>query len=91
MSEQNRYQIECSYQTAQGQYGWVDKDGETADTWRNAIQKRLDTRWDTDHTWQVVAETPSGDGRSGSIEIQYYPPLGSLLGAILTATLIEED
>ena len=91
MSEQNRYQIERNIKTATGNWvGWLgDVLGETADTWQDAIHKWLDRDVWTVGEYTVISETPSEDGKSGIIEIQFVdPPTSFWEGAKIKATLI---
>ena len=96
MSEQNRFRQSINYKRRETEEwsGWRDSyygaeyyGAETADTWQDAIQTWLD-RW---HPYKVVAETPSEDGKSGILEIQ-FDPLESftLLGLKIKATFIDD-
>ena len=91
MSEQNRYRIERDWKKATGEWDWRNSDywWETADTWQDAIHDCLD---DTaaEEEYAVGAETPSEDGKSGSIEIQFDPPWGFYAGAKIRATLLDD-
>ena len=91
MSEQNRYRMEwnCN-QNEQGWSGWYD-DGvrKAADTWQDAIQKWIDDMWGKVDSYQVVSVTPSGDSRSGIIEIKEDPRQFDM-AVKFKATLIED-
>ena len=90
MVAQNRYRIERNYKSEQGWSGsgWIDDDSwETADTWQEAIQKWVDGNWGVG-TYEMVSETPSEDGRSGTTEMLIKPI--ELLLATIKATLIDD-
>ena len=100
MSAQNRYQIARNYKSRETEewVGWRDNyygpmaeyyGAEPACTWRDAIQGWLDRGW-ASGCYTVVSETPSEDGQSGTIEIQFNPPRRFCLGVKIKATLIEE-
>ena len=90
MAKQNRYRIERNYKAKPG-WGKPEvgrsRQVESGDTWQDAIKTWLDDMWGSAH--QLVSETPSADGRSGSIEIQFEPPGSFLLGVNIKATLID--
>ena len=89
MSEQNSYRIVCDYKRHTEWSGWIDNHWwSAADTWQDAIQKWLDRAWPAED-YTVVSETPSGDGRSGIIEIQ-FAPTGFNAAAKVKATIIED-
>ena len=96
MSEQNRYRTTFNYKSRETEEwtGWIEYGARVrADTWQDAIQEWLDSGWAAaDYT--VVAETPSEDGRSGIIEIQFDTPqyfrAGAKIGVQFKATLIED-
>ena len=90
MAEQNRYRASLNYKRSETDEwsGWRNTNGwDIADTWQDAIQAWLDYAWSGEYT--VVAETPSEDGRSGIIEIQFDPPRDFYAGLKIKATLIE--
>ena len=77
MAEQNRYQISVNYKSSETEEwagwrysDWVGDWRETGENWQDAIQEWLDWVW-TAVEYTVVAETPSGDGKSGIIEIEF--------------------
>ena len=95
MSEQNRYQISFNYKSSETEEwtgwrgsGWL----ETADTWQDAIRNMLlDEGYAEVGAYQVVSETPSEDGKSGILEIQFNPPFAVAVAAEkIKATLIED-
>ena len=89
MSEQNRYQISWNEKNKREWTGWSDSDWILpADNWQDAIQKGLDNSWASWPPYKVASETPSEDGRSGIITIQYNPP-EFWVEAKIKATLIE--
>ena len=70
MSAQNRYQISRHYKTEQG-CATDNNAGRVRSfrvlpgvNWRNAIHQWVDYMWGIEVSYQVVAETPSEDGRS---------------------------
>ena len=76
MSEQNNYWIALKHKRREAEEweSWRNSDywWETADNWQDAIQECLaDIAPAAEYT--VVAETPSEDGKSGIIEIQFGP------------------
>ena len=81
MSEQNLYKISCESKDKSGRSRWDEGKG-PGDTWQDAIRDWL---WDV--SYQVVSETPSEDGRSGSMEITQNTPPGRLLAK---ATIISD-
>ena len=91
MSEQNSYRKTVNYKTRETEEweGWRDTDWlKPADDWQDAIHDWLSRAWPTgDYT--VVAETPSGDGRSGIIEIQFGPK-NFWAGVKIQATPLED-
>ena len=100
MSEQNRYRIAWNYKSSENEEwaGWKNSSPfrknsvwrETADTWQDAIQRWIDYAWPAGE-YTVVSETPSEDGKSGTIEIQFVDqPRDFWEGAKIKATLIED-
>ena len=92
MSEQNNYRIALNHKSRETEEweGWKNSDywRETADTWQDAIRECLDDTAEEEE-YTVVAETPSEDGQSGIIEIQFYQPSDFYAGVKIKATLIE--
>ena len=90
MSEQNRYRIAINYKDRETEEwaGWRDKHfwRKTADNWQDAIQECIDYAGPAEYT--VVAETPSEDGKSGIIEID-FGPTDFWAGLKIKATLVE--
>ena len=75
MSEQNNYRIALNYKRRETEEwsGWVESGWwKTADNWQDAIQECLDDIG-VPAEYTVVAETPSEDGKSGIIEIEFDP------------------
>ena len=90
MSEQKRYRIERQYKREAGWSGWIDDDIVLpGGKWQDATQKWLNELWYGLYT--VVAETPSEDGQSGIIEIQFNQQEGFWFGTKIKATPIEDD
>ena len=80
-AEQNSYQMSCSYESERWSGHWIKSDWsdwmETADNWQDAAQKGIDgiaPVGSKSGLYQVLSETPSGEGRSGIIDIQFDPP-----------------
>ena len=88
MSGQNRYRIYRNYKS----HGW-DGGEWTGDTWQDAIRDWLDEYWISawGGPYQVMSETPSEDGRSGSMYIQHKLRSGSVPDHQVKATLIENE
>ena len=76
MSEQNNYWIAWNYKSRETKEwsGWKNSAywWETADNWQDAIQECIDDALAAAE-YTVVAETPSGGGQSGIIEIEFGP------------------
>ena len=88
MSEQNRYRMSHEYKDG----GWIDRDDVgvwAGDTWLGATQEWIDRYWPSEE-YTVVSETPSEDGRSGILEIQFDTPPRFWLGVKIKATLIDD-
>ena len=78
MSAQNNYWIAWKHKSRETEewtvWKYSDYWWETADTWQDAIQEWIDDAWPAAE-YTVVAETPSGGGKSGIIEIEFGPTI----------------
>ena len=91
MSEQNNYRIAWNYKKETGEWtGWKNVAWwETEANWQDAIHEWIDYAWvASEYTW--VTATPSKDGKSGILEIQFDTPGDWVAGAKIRATLIED-
>ena len=87
MSEQNSYRITRKHKVS----GWYQGDRRRGETWQDVIQGWLKERDKdlADVSYQLVAETPSEDGKSGSMVVHKKLSSGNVMDYKIKATLID--